>query len=309
MIEESRDVVVVGSGPAGMAAALYASRANLDVVLIERGLYGGELLNTETIENYLGGGQVRGQDLANKMRDDAIRFGAVEEYGDVTSVKVLEDGSYEVKIEDKLFKSPVVIIATGCEGKKLGVEGEEFYHGRGVSSCAVCDGIFFSNKNISVIGGGDSAVEEGIYLTQYGKNIDIVHRRDELRAQEIIKDRAFDNKKITFEWNNTLEEIKGDGNRVTSVVLKNTIDGSLSEKDTDGVFIYIGKIPNSDMVKDLDITDEDGWILADSNGHTSLPGLFAVGDIRKKELRQVITAVSEGSIAGQEAYHYIQNRK
>lgn len=309
MVEEENiyDVLVAGSGPAGMTAALYASRANLSTIVLERGAPGGQLINTAEIENYSGFKSITGPELAANMYEGSLQFGADHQYGDIKGL--VDHGAYkEVKTADKSFYARAVIIATGAEHKKLGVPGEDTLNGRGVSYCAVCDGAFFKDKDIVVVGGGDSAVEEGTYLTQFADKVHIIHRRDQLRAQQILQDRAFDNDKVDFIWNTVVEEIQGDG-AVERLKLKNVETGEVTEFDTDGAFIYIGLIPNSQAFSDLGITDEEGWIKTNERMETAIPGVYAVGDVRQTVLRQVATAVGDGSIAGNAAFDYVESLK
>ncbi|MBS4761994.1 thioredoxin-disulfide reductase [Carnobacteriaceae bacterium zg-ZUI252] len=307
-MEKIYDVIVVGSGPAGMTAALYASRANLSVLILERGMPGGELLNTSEIENYPGYPLIAGPDLAQKMNDSALSFGAESAYGNVSNIAIEGDVKV-VTVGKKTYRAYSLIIATGAHHRKLGVPGEEEFSGRGVSYCAVCDGAFFKNRHLIVVGGGDSAVEEGAYLTQYASKVTIVHRRDALRAQKILQDRAFKNPKIEFIWNNTVEEVVGEDGVVTGVQLVNTQTGEKSFVQADGVFIYVGVLPNSEPFKQLGLEEQDGWIVTDNDMATNVPGVFAVGDVRFKTLRQVVTAVGDGGQAGQAAYHYVETLK
>lgn len=298
------DVIVVGSGPAGLTAALYASRANLSVLVLERGVPGGELLNTAEVENYPGFKSILGADLATEMYESAMQFGAEYAYG---VVKHIEIGKpyHTIQTDTTTYQAKAVVIATGSVHRNLNVPGEEEYQGRGVSYCAVCDGAFFKDKNVKVIGGGDSAVEEGTYLAQFANGVNLVHRRDQLRAQQILQNRAFNNDKMTFTWDSEVKRIEGDGQKVTKVVVLNKETGQEEEVPTDGVFIYIGLVPNTDGFQDLGITDVEGWIETDDQMKTSVPGIFAAGDVRKKHLRQISTAVGDGGIAGQGAYDYI----
>lgn len=298
------DVTVVGAGPAGLTAALYASRANLSVLLLDRGVYGGQMNNTAEIENYPGFDSVLGPDLSQKMYDSAVRFGADYAYGTVQGV--IDKGSYKViKTDEDDYETKALIISTGSKYRNLDVPGEEKYRGRGVSNCAVCDGAFFRGKNVVVVGGGDSAIEEGEYLTHLVDKVTIIHRRDQLRAQKILQDRAFRNEKIDFVWSSNVREIVGDDNKVTSVKGINNKTQKPFELDTSGVFIYVGLEPMSEPFKNLSITDENGWILTNERMETSVPGIFAVGDVRQKELRQVVTAMGDGGVAGQAAYQYV----
>lgn len=300
------DTLIIGSGPAGMTAALYAARSNLKVGIIEQGAPGGQMNNTSEIENYPGYDNISGPELSMKMYEPLEKFSVEHIYGIVQKV---EDAG-EVKrviTDDSTYEAKTVIIATGAKYKLLNVKGEDEFTSRGVSYCAVCDGAFFRNQDLLVVGGGDSAVEEAIYLTQFAKSVTIVHRRDELRAQKILQDRAFANNKISFIWDSVVEEIQGNNIKVSNVLIKNVKTGQITNHDFGGVFIYVGMIPVSSMVSDLGICDQDGWILTDDQMKTTRPGIFAIGDVRQKNLRQITTAVGEGAITGQGVYHYIEN--
>ena len=301
------DVVVIGAGPAGMAAALYASRANLKTVLIEKGAPGGEVLNTAEVENYPGFSLISGPELAQHMYDGAMRFNAEHVYGDVSEIEVVGEKRY-VHTATKVYETSAVIVATGSFHRPLGVPGEQELAGRGVSYCAVCDGFFFRNKQIVVVGGGDSAVEEAHYLTQFAEKVTLIHRRDALRAQKVLQDRALNNPKIEVIWDTVVEQINGD-EKVQSVSLKNVKTGETTELATDGVFIYVGLVPNSQVVTGLGVTDEEGWIITNDHMETSLPGLFAAGDVRQKHLRQIVTATGDGGVAGHQAYQYLESLK
>ncbi len=291
--------------PAGMTAALYASRANLSVVMLDRGIYGGQMNNTADIENFPGFKSVLGPDLSKDMYESSTQFGAEYAYGSVESIR--DDGATKLVKTDMgdEFEAKVVIIGTGSEYKKLGVPGEEDFSGRGVSYCAVCDGAFFKGTDVVVVGGGDSAIEEGLYLTQLASKVTVIHRRDQLRAQKIIQDRAFANPKMEFVWNSNVTEVVGEG-KVTGVKVNNNQTGEDSFIEAAGVFIYVGVKPMTAAFADLGILDEQGWIPTDDHMHTKVPGILAVGDVRKKDLRQITTAVGDGGVAGQQAYEYIQ---
>ncbi|KRK93562.1 thioredoxin-disulfide reductase [Companilactobacillus futsaii] len=299
------DVVVIGAGPGGLTAALYASRANLSVMILDRGIYGGQMNNTAAIENYPGFDSILGPDLSEKMYQSSTQFGADFGYGAVESV----EGKGNVKIihtDDGDYETKALIIATGSQYKKIGVPGEEELSGRGVSYCAVCDGAFFKGQDVAVIGGGDSAVEEGIYLTQLAKSVTIIHRRDQLRAQKILQDRAFKNDKIKFVWNADVKEITSEDDKVSGVRYIDKKTGEEHVVPAKGAFIYVGIKPMTEPFKGLGVLDKDGWIDTNEHMETKVPGIFAVGDVRKKDLRQVAIAVGEGGIAGQQAYNYIQ---
>lgn len=300
------DVIIAGAGPAGMTAAVYASRANLKTLMIERGIPGGQVANTEDVENYPGYDHILGPDLSNKMFEHAKKFGAEYAYGDIKDV--VDHGDYKTVIAgNKEYNTKSLIITTGAEHKKLGIPGEEELAGRGVSYCAVCDGAFFKERHLVVVGGGDSAVEEGMYLTRFASKVTIIHRRDELRAQKILQERAFNNEKIEFIWDTGVTEINGENGKVASVTLENRNTGEKSNFQTDGVFIYIGTEPLSEPFQSLGITDEEGYIPTDENMATKIPGVFAAGDIRDKKLRQIVTATGDGSIAAEEAISYVEN--
>ncbi|WP_214817258.1 thioredoxin-disulfide reductase [Exiguobacterium sp. s59] len=303
--EKIYDVIIIGAGPAGMTAALYASRANLSTLMIERGIPGGQMANTEDIENYPGYDSILGPDLSQKMFDHSKAFGAEYAYGDVQSIS--DETEYKiVHAHNRDYKARAIILASGAQYKKIGVRGEEELGGRGVSYCAVCDGAFFKGKDLFVIGGGDSAVEEGVFLTRFANKVTIVHRRDELRAQKILQKRAFDNEKIDFIWNHTLKEITEKDGKVGGARLVSTVDGTETDHDIDGVFIYIGMNPITGFVQDLGITNEQGYIVTNEAMETNIPGIFAAGDVREKTLRQVVTATNDGSIAAQNAQHFIE---
>lgn len=302
--EKIYDVIIAGAGPAGMTAAVYTSRGNLSTLMVERGVPGGQMANTEEVENYPGYESILGPDLSTKMFDHAKKFGAEYAYGDIKEIK---DGKeYKTVITgSKEFKGRAVIVTTGAKYKKLGAPGESALGGRGVSYCAVCDGAFFKGKELVVVGGGDSAVEEAVYLTRFASKVTVVHRRDELRAQKILQERAFANEKIEFLWNYVVTEIKGE-KKVSSVTIQNTQDGTEKDFPTDGIFIYIGMEPLNEPVKNLGITNAEGYIETNDQMETKVPGIFAAGDIREKTLRQIVTATGDGSIAAQAAQHYVE---
>ncbi|MEC2055540.1 thioredoxin-disulfide reductase [Peribacillus psychrosaccharolyticus] len=303
--EKIYDVLIIGAGPAGMTAAVYTSRANLSTLMVERGIPGGQMANTEEVENYPGFGHILGPELSTKMFDHAKKFGAEYAYGDVK--EIIDGKEYKTVVAgSKEYKARAVIISSGAEYKKIGVPGEQELGGRGVSYCAVCDGAFFKEKELFVIGGGDSAVEEGVYLTRFASKVTIVHRREELRAQKILQDRAFANEKIDFIWNHTLKQINEKDGKVGSVTLVSTIDGKEVERKADGVFIYIGMNPLTKPFLNLGITNAMGYIETNERMETKVDGIFAAGDIREKSLRQIVTATGDGSIAAQSAQHFVE---
>ena len=306
--EKIYDVVIIGAGPAGMTAAVYTSRANLSTLMIERGIPGGQMANTEAVENYPGFETILGPELSTKMFEHAKKFGAEYAYGDVT--EIIDGEEYKTIISGKKqYKTRTIIVSTGAEYKKLGIPGETELGGRGVSYCAVCDGAFFKQKNLIVIGGGDSAVEEGIYLTRFANKVTIVHRRDKLRAQKIIQERAFANEKIDFVWNTTVKEIHEVDGKVGKVTLVSTVDGTETEVAADGVFVYVGLLPLTAPFAPLNILNEAGYIVTNEKMETAIPGIYAAGDVREKMLRQIVTATGDGSIAAQSAQHYIEELK
>ncbi|MFA9413249.1 MULTISPECIES: thioredoxin-disulfide reductase [unclassified Streptococcus] len=298
------DTIIIGSGPAGMTAALYAARSNLKTALIEQGAPGGQMNNTLDIENYPGFDLITGPELSMKMHEPLEKMGVENLYGIVTGIE--DKGDHKlVKTADTTYETKTVIVATGAKHRLLGAPGEDTYTSRGVSYCAVCDGAFFRGQDLLVVGGGDSAVEEALFLTRFASSVTIIHRRDELRAQKVLQDRAFANDKIKFIWDSVVKEIKGSDIKVDSVLVENVKTGELSEHAFGGVFIYVGLDPVSGMVDGLGITDDQGWIVTDELMRTVVPGIFAIGDVRQKHLRQITTAVGDGAIAGQQAYQYI----
>lgn len=300
------DTIIIGSGPAGMTAALYAARSNLKVAVIEQGAPGGQMNNTSDIENYPGYDLISGPELSMKMHEPLEKFGVENLYGIVTAVE--DYGNFKkVLTDDNSYETKTIIIATGAKHRPLAVAGEETYNSRGVSYCAVCDGAFFRGQDLLVVGGGDSAVEEALFLTRFANKVTIVHRRDELRAQKVLQERAFANDKVDFIWDSVVKEIKGNDLKVTNVDIENVKTGQVNNYAFGGVFIYVGLDPVSSMVKELDITDEAGWIPTDDHMKTKVAGVFAIGDVRQKDLRQITTAVGDGAVAAQEAYQYIVN--
>ncbi|NJD52470.1 MAG: thioredoxin-disulfide reductase [Candidatus Methanoperedens sp.] len=297
------DVVIIGGGPAGLTAGIYVKRAMLNAVLLEKMGIGGQIIVTDKVENFPGFLEVSGADLAAKFEEQALKFGlemksmaevdSIEDKGNIKIIKTTE-GDIEAKS---------VIIASGTTPKRLGAKGEIELTGRGVSYCATCDGFFFKEKEVVVIGGGDSAITEAIYLTKLAKKVTVVHRRNELRAEKINQEHAFSNPKISFIWDSVLEEIVGK-NVVEKVILKNLKTNVTSEVKTDGVFIYVGLIPNT---KFTDVKkDEWGFIIANAKMETSVKGIFAAGDCRVTPLRQITTAVGDGAIAAVSAERYLE---
>ncbi|SHF49979.1 thioredoxin reductase (NADPH) [Desulfofundulus australicus DSM 11792] len=302
------DVVIIGGGPAGLTAGIYAARAKLKTLLIERGMTGGLAATTELIENYPGFSEgIGGPELMSRMEAQARRFGLEILNSNVETLQK-ENLSFIIKTEDTELLTRTVIIATGAQPQRLNVKGEETFHGRGVSYCATCDGAFFKGKHVAVVGGGDAAVEEAMFLTRFAQKVFIIHRRGELRATKIVQERARQNPRLEFIWHSIVEEITGK-ETVNGVRIKDVRTGQMKELAVDGVFIYIGYIPNSSLVKELVKLDEQGYIITDTNMQTSCPGIFAAGDVRQKSLRQVVTAVADGAIAAVSAEKYLERNR
>ncbi len=301
------DVIIIGGGPAGLTAGLYTSRARLKSLLIEKGFPGGQVMTTEWVENYPGFEDgVSGAELAQKMEKQATKFGLEIVQGSVINVS-LDNNIKKVVLEDeKQYEAKAVIIATGSNPRPLKIEGEDEFRGRGVSYCATCDGAFFKDSKLAVIGGGDSAVEEGLFLTKFAETVYIVHRRDELRAAKIVQERAFENPKIKLVWDSVPEKIEGDGTGVTAVHIKNVKTGEKSVLDVQGIFIYIGYNPNTAFLKEIIKLDESNYVLANDDMFTSAQGIFVAGDVRKKLLKQIATAVGDGATAAISAEKYIE---
>jgi thioredoxin reductase (NADPH) len=302
---DTYDVIIIGGGPAGLTAGLYTSRARLKSLLLEKGFAGGQVVTIEWVENYPGFDEgVSGIELSQRIERQAKKFGLEIIQGSVAGI-YLHDEIKEIVLEEgKIYKAKAVILATGANPRPLKVEGEEKYRGRGVSYCATCDGAFFKDKKIAVIGGGDSAVEEAIFLTKFAEVVYVIHRRDQLRATKIIQERAFANQKIKFVWNSIVERIDGK-DTVTALFLNNVKTGEVSRLDVEGVFIYVGYNPNIGFLKGLVKLDEDNYIITDEEMSTSVQGIFAAGDVREKSLKQITTAVGDGAIAAVSAEKYI----
>lgn len=305
MAEEPKyDVIIIGGGAAGLAASIYSVRAMLKTLVIERQAIGGQILYTGEIENYPGfPAPIGGPDLAVLFEQQATRFGVEFEYDTITRLEL--DGPVKKVIgEEGEYTSKTVIITSGGEHNKLEVPGEEEFSGRGVSYCATCDGNFFRDQDVTIVGGGDAAMDEGLYLTRMTNSVTVVHRREELRASKILQQRAFDNPKMDFVWNSAIKEIKGDGD-VKSIVLENLKTGEVTERDTSGVFVYIGFHPiNEFMIGAVDL-DAGGHVVTDIQMNTSVPGVFAAGDVRTFSERQLANAVGDGVAAALSAYRYI----
>jgi thioredoxin reductase (NADPH) len=305
---KSYEVIIIGGGPAGLTAGLYTSRAGLNTLLIENALPGGQMITTEMIENYPGFPEgISGEELSRLIEEQAKRFGLNIVNQEVLGV-LLEGDQKIVRTHESKYSSEVLIIASGTEYRRLGVPGEETFVGKGVSFCATCDGAFFKDSRIVVVGGGDSALTEAIFLTKFAKEVTIIHRRDALRATKIYQDRALANPKIKFLWNSVVQEIKGDKS-VQSIFVKNVKTGEVTEHETEGIFLFVGLSPRTQFLKDLVQTDKEGYILTNENCETSVGGIFAAGDCRKKLLRQIATAVGDGATAAFAAEKYLEEKK
>ncbi len=306
------DVIILGAGPAGLTAGLYAARATLKTLMIEKSVVGGQIATTDEVANYPGAPvDSTGPSLVERMREQALSFGAELISDEITEVEL--NGEEKIlRSATKEYRAKAVIIATGAKSKLLGCPGEQEFTGRGVAYCATCDGAFFSNLRIFVIGGGDTAVEEAIFLTKFASRVTIVHRRDALRAAKSIQEKAFQNEKIDFIWDSVVKEIKGEG-LVQSIVLENVKTGQIQEikpeegDPTFGIFVLVGFDPQTKLFEGL-VHMENGYILTDSDMNTNLPGVFSAGDNRAKSLRQVVTATADGAIAAIQAEKYIESR-
>lgn len=303
------DVVIIGAGPAGMCAALYAGRAMLNAVVLERGFPGGELLNTEVIEDYPGFETILGHELAQKFADHAAKFGAQIRTGvTVTTLRKRGDGMFETLADNgDVYVSPAAIISAGGTPVKLGIPGELEYAGKGVSYCAICDGNFFRDHTIAVVGGGDAAVEEADFLTRYAKKVYLIHRRDELRASKILQQRLFENPKIEVIWDTRVQEVVGDAQGlVKHLRLENVHTGATRELPATGMFVFIGFRPNTGIIEGHVKHDAMGYLITDENMQTSIPGLFAAGDLRAQLTRQVTTAVGDATTAAIAAEKFLK---
>ncbi|AVM64081.1 MULTISPECIES: thioredoxin-disulfide reductase [Dietzia] len=306
MSDTVHDVIIVGSGPAGYTAAIYSARAELKPVVFEGSQFGGALMTTTDVENFPGFAEgMMGPDLMMQMREQAERFGADLRMEDVTSMDLAGDVKI-VRVGEEEHRARAVILAMGAAARYLGVPGEQEYLGRGVSSCATCDGFFFRDKPIVVVGGGDSAMEEATFLTKFGSSVTIVHRREEFRASKIMLERARENEKISFILNTTVDRVvAGSTGSVEKLCLRNTVTGETSELETAAMFVAIGHDPRSELVRDQVEVDEDGYVLTGQTTATSIPGVFACGDLVDKRYRQAITAAGSGCSASIDAERWL----
>jgi thioredoxin reductase (NADPH) len=301
------EVAIIGGGPAGLTAGLYASRYGLNTILIERGLFGGQIVNAGYVENYPGFPQgVSGMELGRLMYEQASRFGLTSIVGEVTGFKHASD-KFEITMDDGFITAMSVIIATGSNYRKIGVDGETRLIGRGVSYCATCDGFLFKNKDVAVVGGGDTAITDALELSQHADKVYIIHRRDQLRASSVVQKLAFSIPKIQFKWDSVVESLEG-VDKLNHINLKNVKSGEKSELQVDGVFVAIGLIPNSALFVGLVEMDENNNISTDELMRTNVPGIFSVGDVRKNSARQVVTAVGDGATAAKSAFSFLKER-
>ena len=302
------DTIIIGAGPAGLTAALYASRARVKTLVIESASCVSQAATASHIENYPGFEKISGFELMEKFKKQAMNFGTEFRQGEVIEVKKNANNSWAVNMSSGSAEALSVIVASGARPKKLGIPGEREFRGKGVSYCATCDGAFFKDKNIVVVGGGNTAVEEAIFLTSFGRKVTVIHRRDRLRATKIIQERALANKKIEFVWNSVAKEILGK-NKVEKIKVESVKDKKIKEIPCDGVFMLVGYAPNTDFLKGTLDMDESGYIASDENMKASKNGILAAGDARKKLLLQVITACGEGATAAHSARLYIDELK
>jgi len=300
------DVLIIGGGPAGLTAGIYSSRARLKTLLIEKAIAGGQIMITNLVENYPGFEEgISGVELSHRMEQQAKKFGTEIVQGTVLNISV-HNKIKKITLEDNQeYEAKTIVIATGAHPRPLGVEGEEEFKGRGVSYCATCDGAFYKGDNVAVIGGGDSAIEEAIFLTKFAETVYIIHRRAELRATKIIQERAFSNPKIKTIWDSVVKKIEG-SNSVTALRIKNVRTQEESTIDVQGVFIFVGYNPNTRFFEGLLKLDKNNYIITDERMTTSIAGIFAAGDVRAKPLKQIVTAVSDGAIAAASAERYIE---
>jgi thioredoxin reductase (NADPH) len=305
------DVVIIGAGPAGMCAGMYAGRSMLKTVVLEQGMPGGELLNTEVIEDYIGFEHILGWELAEKFNAHAVKFGAeIRTSVRVEKVRKITDGTFETTVENgDVYRSPAVIVTAGGTPVKLDVPGEIEYAGKGVSYCAICDGAFFKGHTIAVVGGGDAACEEADFLTRYAEKVWLIHRRDEFRASKIVQQRLFANPKIEVIWDTVVEKIAGADGLMTHASLRQLKTGERRDLPSTGIFIFVGFTPNTGVIEGHVEHDAAGYLLTDANMQTSIPGLFSAGDVRVQLTRQVTTAVGDATTAAIAVEKYLTARK
>lgn len=308
-MEKVYDIIIIGGGPAGLTAALYASRSGLSTLILEQGAPGGKLMLTAEIENWPGTKMAKGFELAQEMEQHALAFGAELKWGVVSKIEDAHEAIKKVHTMDGVIQGRALLLATGTLERKLNIPGEAVYTGRGVSYCAVCDGAFYRDKRLHVIGGGNTAYEEGNYLTDFASSVDLFMRRDVARADQIVLDRVANNPKMTVHINMKPVEILGDENGVTGIRYADSHTGEETVIETDGVFPFVGVDPVSKLYSDPDwgLLDSQGYVLTDETMATKIPGLYAAGDVRRKSLRQVVTATGDGATAAQAIVHYLRD--
>ena len=306
-MEHIYDTIILGGGPAGLSAGLYASRSRLDTLIIEREKYGGQATTTDELDNYPGSPEgCTGPSLSKRMKQQAEEFGTQFVKEEVIEVQ-LEGDTKVIKCKKETYKAKTIIIATGAYPRLGGFKNEIELRGKGVSYCATCDADFFTDLDIAVLGGGDSALSEAIYLAKFGESVTVIHRRDELRGAKSLQEKAFKNPKIKFIWDTVAEEAKGE-EILEGLVLKNVKTGELSDLKVDGCFVFVGYLPISELFKGMINMNDRGDVITDEEMRTNIPGVYAAGDIRDKLLRQVITAAADGAIAATHAEHYIEDK-
>ncbi len=300
------DVIIIGAGPGGLATAIYAGRAGRRTLVIEREVPGGLVATTDAIENYPGFPEITGAELAEAFREHALRFGAEIVMDDIQSISAEADGTRVAVGADDTYRAKALVIASGSAPRPLGVPGEDTLRGRGVSYCATCDGAFFRDREVACVGGGDSAVQEALFLTRFASKVHIIHRRDALRAVEVLQRRVRDHDRVEVVWDSVVESIEGES-AVEALMLKNVQSGDISRLPVSGVFVYIGNDPATGFVGDVLPLDEEGYILAEEDGTTPVPGIFAVGDVRQKGQKQIATAVGDGAATGRSLELYFDS--
>ena len=304
------DIVIIGGGPAGLTAGIYAGRGQLDTLILEKGLPGGQIAQTEEVENYPGFEEaIGGPELSQRMVRQAEKFGAKIVMEEVTGLARRPEGGFVVHGYDADYHARAVIIATGANPRRLGVPGEDEFYGRGVSTCATCDGFFYRDKHVVVVGGGDAAVEEGLFLTKFASRVTVVHRRDELRANKVAQDRAFANEKMAWEWNTVVDEILGDDGQVRGVRVHDVNSGEERTIEADGVFIFVGHVPNTDYLSDVVALNARGYVDVRDEIYTNAVGIFAAGDVSDEVYRQLSTSVGAGTRAAMAAERWLAEQE
>ncbi|ALB46114.1 thioredoxin reductase [Clostridium sp. MF28] len=300
-----KDIIIIGGGPAALTAALYAGRAGLDALMLEKQYEGGQIVTTNEVENYPGFRSITGSELANTMYEHAKDFGSIMKYEEVIDIKV--DGDIKKVITGvNTYESKVIILSMGAKPKKLGIDREEELTGKGVSYCATCDGGFFRKKVVAVVGGGDTAVEDALHLSRIAEKVYVIVRRDSLRANKSAQKKLFETNNVEIIWNSGVTKLNGE-EKLSGIEIKNNKDGKIDNLEVNGVFVAIGSDPSSELVKDLVALDKSGYIIADESCKTNVDGIFAIGDIRAKEVRQVLTAAADGAVSIYGAEKYLIN--